>query len=88
MNNELITQKRSLKDNVSFNNCVLEGELKNSVSPEEFRAKLLDSVAKQYHNWSGILRISVIPIQGVCSLRTGKCLCFLSFIWIMLLFMT
>ena len=53
MNNELITQKRSLKDNVSFNNCVLEGELKNSVSPEKFRAKLLDSVAKQYENLQG-----------------------------------
>ena len=50
MNKELITQKRSLKNNVSFNDCVLEGELKNSVSPEEFRAKLLDSVAKQYEN--------------------------------------
>lgn len=53
MNNELITQKRNLKDNVSFNDCVLEGELKNSVSPEEFRAKLLDSVAKQYENLQG-----------------------------------
>lgn len=50
MNKELVTQKRSLKNNVSFNDCVLEGELKDSVSPEEFRAKLLDSVAKQYEN--------------------------------------
>ena len=50
MNNELITQKRSLKDNVSFNNCVLVRELRNSVSPEEFRAKLVECVVKQYEN--------------------------------------
>ena len=53
MNNELITQKRSLKNNVSFNDRVLEGELRNSVSPEEFRAKLLESVAKHYENLQG-----------------------------------
>ncbi len=51
MNRELIIKKRSLRENRrSFNNYVLERELRNSVSPEEFRAKLVECVVKQYEN--------------------------------------
>ena len=51
MNRELIIKQRSLKENrKSFNNYVLEKELKNSVSPEEFRNKLVECVVKQYEN--------------------------------------
>lgn len=49
MNRELIIKKRSLMENRrSFNNYVLERELRNSVSPEEFRDKLGECVVKQY----------------------------------------
>ena len=51
MNRELIIKQRSLRENRrSFNNYVLEKELKNSVSPEEFRTKLVECVVKQYEN--------------------------------------
>ena len=51
MNRELIIKQRSLKENSrSYNNYVLEKELKNSVSPEEFRNKLVECVVKQYEN--------------------------------------
>lgn len=51
MNRELIIKKRSLRENrKSFNNYMLERELRNSVSPDEFRAKLVESVVKQYKN--------------------------------------
>ena len=51
MNRELIIKKRSLRENrISFNNYELERELRNSVSPEEFRVKLVESVIKQYEN--------------------------------------
>jgi len=51
MNKELIIKKRSLFENgTNFQNPVLEKELRNSVSPEEYRAKLLECVAKHYEN--------------------------------------
>ena len=51
MKRELIIKKRSLRENRrSFNNYMLERELRNSVSPDEFRAKLVESVVKQYEN--------------------------------------
>lgn len=54
MNRELIVNNRSLRGNRrSFNNYLLERELRNSVGPEEFRAKLVETVAKQYENVQG-----------------------------------
>ena len=51
MKRELIIKKRSHRENRrSFNNYMLERELRNSVSPDEFRAKLVESVVKQYEN--------------------------------------
>lgn len=51
MNRELIIKNRNLFENSkNFQNPVLEKELRNSVSPEEYRAKLLESVAKHYEN--------------------------------------
>jgi len=51
MNIELIIKKRSLRQNRrTFNNNVLEKELRNSVSPEDFRAKLVECVVKQYED--------------------------------------
>lgn len=48
MNSELIIKKRILRENRrSTNNYVLERELRNSVGPEEFRAKLVETVAKR-----------------------------------------
>ena len=52
MNRELIIKKRSLRENRrSFNKYVLERELRNSVSPEEFRAKLVECVVKFRQNY-------------------------------------
>ncbi|MBQ6771766.1 MAG: hypothetical protein IJP44_12420 [Bacteroidales bacterium] len=54
MNSELIIKKRILRENRrSTDNYVLERELRNSVSSEEFRAKLVETVAKQYENVQG-----------------------------------
>lgn len=51
MNRELIIKRRSLFENKNnFQNPVLEKELRNSVSPEEYRAKLLECVVKHYEN--------------------------------------
>ena len=48
MNSELIIKKRILRENRrSTDNYVLERELRNSVGPEEFRAKLVETVAKR-----------------------------------------
>ena len=54
MNSELIIKKRILRENrKSTDNYVLERELRNSVGPEEFRAKLVETVAKRYENVQG-----------------------------------
>ena len=54
MNSELIIKKRILRENRrSTDNYVLERELRNSVGPEEFRAKLVETVAKRYENVQG-----------------------------------
>jgi hypothetical protein len=51
MINELTIKKRSLKNNrVNFNRYQEEKELRESISLEEFRDKLLDCVAKHYEN--------------------------------------
>jgi hypothetical protein len=48
MNSELIIKKRILRENRrSTDNYVFERELRNSVGPEEFRAKLVETVAKR-----------------------------------------
>ena len=54
MNSELIIKKRIVRENRrSTDNYVLERELRNSVGPEEFRAKLVETVAKRYENVQG-----------------------------------
>ena len=48
MNSELIIKKRILRENRrSTDNYVLERELRNSVGPEEFRAKLVETAFRQ-----------------------------------------
>ncbi len=51
MNREPAIKKRILFENDrNFQNSVLEKELRDSVSPEEYRAKLMEYVVKHYEN--------------------------------------